>query len=148
MYQLNEWTNFGDVSPEHGQLWIKDATVDSDQDFAECVEVHAGRDVGLAENQYMVRRGSIYMPIDDRKKVESALDVIGCTPSLATWIDKALAFHAYHGVDMDTFGGFEIVQVGKTIDDLNASGTTCDDPDVILHGNASIGKYLADNALA
>lgn len=148
MYQINDWTNFGDVSPEHGQVWIRDATVDSDQDFAECVEIIAGRDVGLADNQYMIWRGSIYIPLHDSERMTAALECIGKTPSLATWIDKAMAFHAYAGMDQDTFGGFEIVQVGKRLDDWTAAGTTCTEPDKVLHGNASIMKYLAREYLA
>lgn len=146
-YEINNWTNFGDVSPDHGQLWICDAYPDSTQDFAECVEIIGGSDIGLADNQYRIQRGSIYMPLDDARKVASALGVIGKTSSLATWIDKALAFHAYHGADPD-YHGFEIVQHGKRLDDWTASGTTCDAPDVVLHGNASLTKYLAQNWLA
>lgn len=145
-WEYNNWSNFGDMSPEHGQTWIKNTYPDSTQDFAECVEVISGSDVGLADNQYLIQRGSIYMPLDDKDKVESALGVIDKTPSLATWIDKALAFHAYHGMDLDTFGGFEVVQVGKTLDDWTANGTT-HESDTLLHGNASIEKYIRENYL-
>lgn len=142
MYTHNDWTNFGDVSPWHGQLWIRDAFVDSTDDFAEVIEIIGpGSFQGLADNQILIVRGSIYIPIDDKAKVANALDCIGKTHSLATWIDLALAFRAYHGIDPDIYCPQEVVQVGAidTGEGLPA--------DVVLHGNASIKSYLKKEVL-
>ena len=135
-FNFGDWTNFGDVSPYHGQLWIKDARVDNDSDFAECVEIINASEFGGADNVYMITRGSIYIP-DDKTKRKSALDCIDKTPSLATWIDLALAFHAYHGVEPDTWGGITNVQIGKAKEARNTISI-----DVVLHGNASIRRYI------
>lgn len=137
-----QYINFGDISPEHGQVWIAN---DGDTDFAPVVEILSGSDIGLADNQYRIERGSIYFsPRDwDAALATIGFDMIG-PPDFLT---VALAFHAYGGFDRDTFGGFEIVQVGKRPDDWTASGTTCEDPDTILHGNASIARYLERNYL-
>lgn len=145
-YQHNSWINFGDSSPDYGQTWILDAFVDNTQDYAECVKVMSGVELFGPSNIYIIERGSIYMPLDDADKVASALGVIGMTPSLATWIDKALAFDAYHGMDRDTWGGLEVVSIGKILDQ-NALESFPYDIDAQLHGNASISKYLRDNYL-
>lgn len=141
-YQFGDWTNFGDCSVYHGQLWIKNATVDNTDDFAECVEtLHYD---ALGENQILVVCGSIYMP-DDRDKVKSALDVIGKTPSQANWIDKALAFHAYGGSDEESMGGQTVVQLGSKVIE-GYSGNTLE-ADTILHGNTNLSKYIRENFL-
>mgnify|MGYP003673049102 CR=1 FL=1 len=148
-WQHNEWANFGDVSTEHGQTWILDATVDSEQDYAECVKIWGVSNAfGGPDNVYVIERGSIYMPLDDSEKVSCALGCSGFTPSLATWIDKALAFETYHGMDRDIYNGLEIVAVGKVTDqdglDAMPHGWEIETQ---LHGNASIDKYLRDNFL-
>lgn len=137
----NEWRNYGDVSPEHGQTWIRYG----DYDYAECVEILSGSDIGLADNQYMIERGSIYFSPDRWDDAMSCCDTgIYGPPEFA---DIAYAFHAYQGMERDTWGGFAIVQIGKTVDDWTAQGTTCDSPDIVLHGNASIARYLESNYL-
>ena len=150
MYKVGEWTNFGDVSPWHGQIWIKNPPVESAyiplEDFAECVQTIGSMEIEcLADNQLLIEVGSIYIPLHDKSKVESALDIIGKTPSLATWIDLALAFHAYSGVEVDYQ---HVIQIGKGLD------TTCQrigagtmDSDIVLHGNAKIKNYLSANYL-
>jgi hypothetical protein len=148
-YQIGEWTNFGDISPWHGQLWIKNAFVDNTDDFAEVVEIIGPYDLeSLAYNQLMIIQGSIYIPLHDEAKVESALDVIGKTPSLATWIDLALAFHAYAGVEYDFE---EVVQVGANLDLKRRQelyNGSANEADIILHGNTKIENYLRKNQLA
>lgn len=147
-WQHNEWTNFGDMSPEHGQTWILDANADDTQDYAECVKIWCvDSALGGPDNVYIIERGSIYMPLDDADKLASALDVIDCAPSLATWVDKALAFDAYYGMDRDV-NGFDIVAVGKVTDEDGLDAMPHGwDVETTLHGNASIGKYLRDNYL-
>ena len=141
-YQVNDWTNFGDVNVEHGQLWIKNAFSDSTEDFAECVRIFSASEFGGPDNVYVIERGSIYIPLDDAEKVKSALDVIGKSLSCATWIDLALAFEAYHGIELDAWGGREVVSVGKPEDAKESV-----DVDKVLRGNASIRKYLRENYL-
>ncbi len=140
---LNQYENFGDCSADHGQVWIKN---DGGDDFAPVVEIMSGADIGLADNQYMIQRGSIYFSPDNWDMILGHLDWrsrdrIG-PPE---FLEIAYGFYSYQGFDRDTFGGFEIVQVGRVLDDWTARGTTCDNPDVILHGNASIEKYIAEN---
>jgi hypothetical protein len=144
-HHINTWTNFGDVSPWHGQLWINNACVDNDSDFAEVVEIIGPSDLeSLAYNQLLIIQGSIYMPLDDRDKVKSALDIVGKTPSLATWIDLALAFHAYHGIDQYQQ---EVVQIGSKLD-LKGMWGFVEESDIVLHGNAKIENYLTNNQLS
>lgn len=140
---MTDYVNFGDVSVNHGQVWIKD---DGDDDFARVVTIHSGSDVGLADNQYMIECGSIYF---DPNNWISALSGCGQESRIGPpeFLEIAYGFYCYRGFDRDTFGGFEIVQIGKTLDDWTARGTSCDDPDKILHGNASIDKYLREEFL-
>ena len=146
MYKVGEWTNFGDVSPWHGQIWIKNAFADSTEDFAECVQTIGSMEIEcLADNQLLIEVGSIYMPLHDSAKVKSALDVIGKTPSLATWIDLALAFHAYSGIEVDYQ---HVIQIGKELDTTcQRIGADTTDSDIVLHGNAKIKNYLSTNYL-
>lgn len=141
-YQFGDWTNFGDCSVYGGQLWIKNATVDNTDDFAECVETLHYE--ALGENQVLVVCGSIYIP-DDQQKVKSALDIIGKSPSQANWIDKALAFHAYGGSEKDTYGGETVVQLGSKVIE-NYLGDY-QDADIVLHGNTNLRKYIRENFL-
>lgn len=135
------WTNYGDVSPQHGQTWIRRGG----DDYADCVTILSGSDIGLADNQYMIERGSIYFSPDNWN---SALDC--CDSGIygpPEYLDVAYAFQAYQGIERDTFDGFAIVQVGKTLDDWTARGASCEEPDCVLHGNASISRYLENNYL-
>lgn len=141
-YNLDEFENFGDVSPEYGQTWIRHGG----DDYAECVEIWSGSDIGLADNQYQIRKGSIYFDPRNWDAAMSCCDTGIYGPP--TYADIAYAFNAYCGMEMDSWGGFEIVQIGKNPDDWTARGTTCDEPDTVLHGNASIEKYLTENYLA
>ena len=137
------YTNFGDVSISHGQVWIAN---DGDSDFAPVVETHSGADIGLADNQYRIERGTIYFSSDNWNAAMQCCGIDRIGPP--DFLEIAYAFYAYQGFDRDCYGGFEIVQVGKTLDDWTAAGTTCHDPDTVLHGNARIEKYLAENYLA
>ena len=133
---MTHWRNFGDVSPGYGQTWI----APGGDDYARIVSVLSGSEIGLADNQYVIERGSIYF---SPQEWNSALDCCGMDiigpPEYA---EIAYAFNAYMGFDRDIWGGFQIVQVGKKPDYWTAAGTTCEDPDVILHGNANISRYL------
>lgn len=141
-YELKDWTNFGDISPEHGQLWVKGAHVDNTEDFAEVVEIRCATDFGGPDNVYIICGGSIYIPLDDETKMESALDCICVSPSQATWIDKMLGCEAYSGIDTDSM---QIVSVGKVTDtDAMPHGW---EVETQLHGNRSISKWLAKEYL-
>ena len=146
MYKVGEWTNFGDLSPWHGQLWIKNAFVDSTEEFAECVQIIGSSELEcLADNQLLIEVGSIYMPLHDSAKVKSALDVIGKTTSLADWIDFALAFHAYWGIERDCA---TVLQIGKRLDTTcQCIGADTMDSDIVLHGNNKLQNYLAKTYL-
>ena len=135
-----EYVNFGDVSAQHGQFWI----AFGDDDWATCVEITAGCEVGLADNQYRIEKGSIYF---SPGHWDAALSVVGFDKiGPPEYLEIAYAFNAYMGFDRDTWG-VEIVQIGKVMDDWTVFGTTCDDPNVVLHGNCSIDKYLRENWL-
>ena len=144
----NGWVSYGDISPWHGQLWIK-APESEDQDFAECVEIIGPGDFEiLAENQVMIVRGSIYMPLDDPKRMKAALDCAGSDIETASWIEKAYACNAYHGIDPDTYGGKAIVQIGaKPGDVLSRRAIEPETPDITLHGNAKLENYIRDEFL-
>lgn len=135
--------NYGDVSPEHGQEWI----AYGGDDYAEIVTIRSGSDLQLADNQYMIERGTIYFSPNNW---DSALSIYGFNEQVGPpeYWQVAVAFNAYQGFDRDCWRGFEIVQVGKHPDDWTASGTTCENPDVTLHGNASIEIYLKREYLA
>ena len=101
----------------------------------------SGSDIQLADNQYQISKGSIYFSPGNWNSALASCgrDIIG-PPE---YLEIAYAFVAYQGFDRDPYTlGFTIVQIGHKVDDWTASGTTCDDPDVILHGNASIERYL------
>jgi hypothetical protein len=135
----DNWENFGDVSIRHGQTWIKRGG----DDWAACVTILSGSDIGLADNQFRIESGSIYF---SPRNWDSALSACGTgIYGPPEYWQVACAFHAYQGMDLDRF---ELVQIGKTLDDWTASGTTWDDPDRVLHGNTSIKKYLHAEYLA
>lgn len=140
---MTKYQNFGDCSVHHGQVWIANA---GDSDFAPVVEINSGSDIGLADNQYQIERGSIYF---SPNCWNAALDCSGIDRiGPPEFLEIAQAFHSYHGMERDIWGGFEIVQIGKKLDDWTASGTTCTEPDKVLRGNASIRKYLEREYLA
>jgi hypothetical protein len=129
-----KYENFGDMSVHHGQIWIAN---DGGSDYALVVEILSGTDIGLADNQYRIETGSIYFSPDSWN---AALDCCGIDRiGPPDFLEIAYAFNCYQGFDRDSF---EIVQIGKKLDDWTAGGTTCDDPDQVLHGNASISRYL------
>ena len=140
---IHGWTNFGDVSPDHGQTWISG---DSRDDFANVVEVIAGPDLGMPENSYHIGRGVIYFSPDNWDRALECCDSGIYGPP--TFYDVAYAFNAYQGYDQDSYGGVEIVLVGKR-KDLNGFDSDFDrDPDTILHGNTKISNYIEGNFLA
>lgn len=132
----HNWQNYGDASPDHRQIWISG---DSRDDYASCVEMLSGQDVSLAENQYRIESGSIYLGGDWSGPMSCCgWDKIG-PPE---FLEIAEMVNAYQGFDPDVFG-FDIVQIGAKPNDWNASGSTCADP-TVLHGNTSIERYLRD----
>lgn len=136
-YISGQWVNVGDISPWHGQLWIKDEG--PDQDYAECVEVISPADLeSLADNQLLVTIGSVYMPDYDK---DSRLSIIGKTPSLATWLDYAIACIAYSGIDPNIYNGQIVVQHGRTVYEYSEK------PDIVLHGNSDMQRHIIDKYL-
>ena len=130
---MAQFKNFGDVSPEHGQTWL----AYGDTDYANCVEVMSGADIGLADNQYRIESGSIYF---SPSHWDSALDVIGCDRiGPPTYDEVALAFHAFAGFDEYWFR--VIVQIGAKPDDWTAR-QDAPKADTVLHGNTKISRYL------
>jgi len=142
---MTNYVNFGDVSPEHGQLWIDLDQDSSFPDCTDCVEILCGSDIGLADNQYMISSGSIYFSPDNW---DSALSVIGLDSFIGppTFADVAYAFNAYQGFDRPYGQWDSIVQVGKDLDDWTASGSQYES-ETTLHGNASIQLYINRNYL-
>ncbi len=136
---MTRFKNFGDVSISHGQDWIAPGDW---HDFADVVSIHSGIDVGIADNQYRIEKGTVYL---SPANWNAALDCCGVdTIGPPEFLQIAEAFYRYQGVDRYAV---EFVQVGKTLDDWTACGTTMVEPDKVLHGNASIEKYLHDNYL-
>ena len=131
----NQWVNMGDVSPEHGQLWIKYGG----EDYAECVEVLTDNVLNLGSNQYMINRGTIYFNSSTWNNAMQCFDSGIYGPP--EYLEVAYMFNAYSGMELDSYDGSEIIQVGKDSD--------CEDsnPDIVLHGNTSISKYIKDNFL-
>jgi hypothetical protein len=140
---MARYQNFGDVSPQHGQTWI---SPEGGDDCAPVVEINSGSDIGLADNQYMIERGSIYFFPNNWNNALACCGIDRIGPP--EFLEIAYGFKAYQGFDRDTWGGFEIVQIGRKPDDWTASGTTCTDPDKVLHGNTSIRRYLEREYLA
>jgi hypothetical protein len=143
----NGWTNYGDVNPWHGQLWIKDAYADSTEDSAECVEIISPCDFeALADNQLLIMTGSLYIPLHDTEAMKQRLDVIGKTPSLANWVDYALASHAYGGIEKDSE---TVAQFSKEVGDSGSYRHYVDpmESDIVLHGNKTALAYIEDNFL-
>ncbi len=142
---MTDYVNFGDVSPEHGQLWIDLDQDSSFPDCADCVEILSGSDIGLADNQYMLSVGSIYFSPDNWG---SALSVIGLDSFVGppTFATIACAFNAYQGFERSDIQCDNIVQVGKVLDYWIAQGPQYES-ETILHGNASIQRYIERNYL-
>lgn len=138
---MSDWKNFGDVSPEHGQVWLKKG----DDDYAEVVVIYGGSDVGLADNQYMIETGTVFI---DHDKDEEVLECAGWDNYEDDFLSLAYCHYLHSGMDWVWQNNYpQFVQVGKELDDYTACGTTCEAPDVVLHGNASISKYIAENFL-
>lgn len=99
------YVNFGDMSAQHGQFWI----ARGGDDYAECVEIIAGSDIGLAENQYRIEKGSIYFSPDNW---DAALSVVGFDKiGPPEYLEIAYAFNAYMGFERDTWGGLKLFKL-------------------------------------
>lgn len=137
-----DWTNHGDVSPEHGQLWLK---AESGDDFASVVEVLTGSEIGLADNQYLIVSGSVYMGND--KTIESAIECTGYPEQeKREFLNVAESVVRYAGFDSDAMNPQTVVQVGKNPDPFTTPYDPTE-PDVVLHGNASIARYIESEFL-
>lgn len=138
-----QFINMGDVSPAYGQIWIRYGG----EDYAEAVEIQNASETGDAsDNVWIIRKGSIYFSPRNWDAALSCCDSGIYGPP--EYLDVAYAFNAYQGMDLDTYGGFEIVQIGKR--DSFGDETEYHRPDgadVVLHGNAKISRYLARNYL-
>ena len=137
----HEWKNYGDVSPWHGQLWLRVGG----EDWAECVEIIGPGDFEcLADNQIMIEFGSVFIS-PQWADWQSALECVGFEfngpPEFMT---LAMSFHAYRGQEYDTYQPRQIVQFGAKpeiesmpswVDPLKA--------DIVLHGNTKPENYIA-----
>ena len=139
----HEWENFGDYSPQYGQIWIRYGG----EDYADAVELRNAGETGEgSDNVWIISRGSIYFAPRNWDQALSCCDTGIYGPP--EWSQVAYAFYAYAGLDLD-FLGNEVVQIGKRDsfgDEVVIRSLDC--PDVVLHGNASISKYLERQALA
>lgn len=136
------WTYSGDTNLEYGGLFWQ---WDGGPDYVAAIRVAPVSDSGGPDNVYEITRGSIYMPQDaDNAR---ALDVVGHTivgpPELMTLV---AAWEAYHGMDLDSYGGRAVVRIGKA-EDANPNGWN-PAPDVILPGNARLKNYVEREFLA
>lgn len=138
MHNLTEWQNFGDVSPQYGQVWLRYGG----DNWAEVVELRNAEETGDAsDNVWVIRRGSIYFSPCDWDSALSCCDTGTYGPP--TYAEVAYAFFSYHGIDVYPVGGFQIVQIGKRDSFGDETHYQREDTeDVILHGNANIGNYL------
>lgn len=137
----SDWQNLGDVNPEHGQLWIKPGG----DDYAEYVETIGPGDLeSLGDNQLLILRGSIYFSPDHWQAALECCDALNGRAGPPDYLDVARAFHAYHGGDLDTWGGETVVQVGRAPGDAGSWRHHVEPraADVVLHGNAKIARYI------
>ena len=133
--KTKRWHYFGDVNIEYGGLYIQQSGY-ADHVFA--VEVIAGSDLGFADCQFIVNRGSIFIG-HDKNWIEIALQC--CGQSLADkpdWKQIALAVHAYRGMDID---GKNTYQIGKlTNHDPDMAQEF--NPDYQLRGGSSLRRFI------
>lgn len=128
------WHYVGDINLKHGGYYWRE---DGFDDYVLAVQVTPCSDAGGPDNQWWIESGSIYMPADKR---DSWLDYIGVEPGKATRADYVQAALAYHGIEPDIR---ETVQIGKEQEATDSWqwGDTRE-PYTILHGNASLRRYI------
>lgn len=155
----HRWHYSGDMNlTEGGFYWRED---DAD-DYVLAVDVTPCSDAGGPSNLFHIESGSVYLPIDDPKRLRAALSVLGydlldngdigvdggvIEKGSPTWrwfvVD---ACRAYHGLDRDTFNGVTVVQIGR--DEEAHPGGWSPNPDVVLRGNAKLENYVRREFLA
>lgn len=134
---MNAWTYNGDVNIcEGGYYWREDDA----QDYVLAVQVTPCSDAGGPANMFWIEAGSIYL--GDIERQNSALDCIGVEPDNATRADYVEAVKAYYGIEPDCYMGRYVVQLGKHIEECGSGWGSDISADIVLHGNASLRRYI------
>lgn len=128
------WNYIGDINLEHGGFFWKE---DGANDYVLAVDVIPCSDAGGPDNKFVIEVGSIYLPINDAVRMQSALDTIGETIESASRADIVYAFKAYHGLDDRAE---YCVQIGKNEDETSIGWNP--EPDRILRSNAKLKNYV------
>ena len=134
----NEWNYNGDVNIRYGGYFWKE---DGADDYVLAVRITPCSDAGGPDNQFWIEQGSIWL--GDAAKQADSLDIIGVSVSEATRRDYVDAAIAYYGIERDAWNGEQILQIGANAGDASDSwrGFT-DGPDIILHGNAKLRRFI------
>lgn len=148
------WNYSGDINLEHGGLFWREPE-EGFTDYVEAVEVIPVSDMGGPDNEWLILRGSIYMP---REKYGWALETCGYKlaasgKSLLAYASDPIpvaskqglavlvnAFRAYYGIDEPSKYG---VRIGKTEPQNNwRGGYDAMGIDYELRGNSSLLRFV------
>jgi hypothetical protein len=135
---MNGWNYNGDSRLENGGFYWKE---DGSDDYVLSVDVTPCAADDGADNIYRVSYGSIFIG-DDQARIASALITIGETIETASRENVVYAMRAYCGLDGPSES---VIRIGKE-QESNPNGWN-PEPDTILHGNASLRKYIERNYL-
>lgn len=127
------WKYCGDRSIYYGGYYWRN---DGYSDYALCVDVIDGEDLGLPSNEYVIEDGSIYIS-DDTARINSALDVCGTAHDTATRADIVYAVKATWGIDG---ANRRVLRVGPSQRDPRKSYPFA--VDVAIRANASLRGYV------
>ena len=135
---MNEWQYNGDVNIRYGGYYWKE---DGADDYVLAVRITPCSDSGGPDNQFWIEQGSIFLG-DSARQVDS-LAVIGLSVSEATRCDYVDAAFTCRGIEWDSWNGERTLQIGaKAGDASHGWGDFTDGPDIILHGNAKLRRFI------
>lgn len=121
------WNYSGDINLTYGGLFWRE---DGAKDYVNAIRVTPCSDAGGATNVYIVEQGSVYMP-QDVNEIKHAIAccgykldkrgalIDGLGNRLIGKAKRALmvdAWHAYHGIERDTYNGETVIRIGSKED--------------------------------
>lgn len=133
--KTKRWHYSGDINLEYGGIFIQDSGY---PDHVYAVEVIAGSDLGFADCQFIVNRGSIYIGTD-KEDIKRALECSRLYESdKPDWKQIALAMNAYRGMDIEDQNTY---QIGK-LTNYDPDKAHEFNPDYQLRGNTSLRRFI------
>lgn len=133
------WHNFGDVSYQYRQLWLKDP--DPGDDLVEFVESSYAGDAFLVDQQYRIDFGTVYLSGEQLQSAMDCCDYQGYGPPAP--LEAAEMIYSVSGTCTDyAYRSPQFVQVGQLPADAAYYTGKIETPDFRLHGNCSYEKFL------